>query len=94
MTALLLAFGRDRHGVADGGTVQGDGAVAAGHGGAQLGDWLVGPGFDDLHPGLRRRASGHGGDVEAQLAAQRRLTRCPPLPASYLQVAARVARKG
>src|SRR5690242_15975587 len=46
----LLAFGCDRHGVADGGTVEGDGAVAAGHGGAQLGDWLVGPGLDDLHP--------------------------------------------
>src|SRR5919201_1284797 len=43
------AAGGDRHGVADGGAVQGDGAVAADHGGTELGNWLVGPGFDDLH---------------------------------------------
>ena len=41
--------GGDRHGVADGGALQGNGAITADHGGAELGDWLVGPGFDDLH---------------------------------------------
>src|SRR6476646_9341991 len=41
--------GSDRHGVADGGALQGNGAVAADHGGAELGDWFVGPGFDDLY---------------------------------------------
>jgi Transmembrane secretion effector len=39
----------DRHGVADGGALQGHGAIVTDHGGADLGDRLVGPGLEDLH---------------------------------------------
>jgi predicted MFS family arabinose efflux permease len=41
--------GGGRHGVADGGALQGHGAIVTDHGGADLGDRLVGPGFEDLH---------------------------------------------
>jgi hypothetical protein len=41
--------GSERHGVADRGARQGNGAVVTDHGRAQLGDRLVGPGFEDLH---------------------------------------------
>jgi MFS family permease len=41
--------GGERHGVADGGARQGYGAIVTDHGGAELGDRLVGPGFEDLH---------------------------------------------
>jgi MFS family permease len=37
------------HRVTDGGARQGHGAIVTDHGGAELGDRLVGPGFEDLH---------------------------------------------
>jgi MFS family permease len=42
--------GSERHGVTDRGARQGHGAVVTDHGGTELGDRLVGPGFEDLHP--------------------------------------------
>jgi hypothetical protein len=68
--APLLAFGRDRHGVADGDTVQGDGAVAAGHGGTEFGDWLTSPGFELLSnvPGTGTGATGYTG-ADGQVSA-------------------------
>jgi len=47
--AVLGVPGREAHGEADRGALQCHGAIVADHGGAELGDRLVGPGFEDLH---------------------------------------------
>jgi hypothetical protein len=41
--------GRESQGEADRGALQGHGAIVTDHRGAELGDRLVGPGFEDLH---------------------------------------------